>query len=142
MGRGVVMRDLKSQKYPAYLTYELFMSPAFRPLNLAARDVLIQAYYEVDFTSEEKRNQKYAPVVANREESEKTIWQSFKQIMAHGFLKRVKHGGPRSADKAKGRRCLISRENFISQYVDKIPYIWDNIIIDSTYCVKRNLFYA
>lgn len=106
------MRDLKSQKYPAYLTYELFMSPAFRHLKPAARDILIQVFYEIKFASKKKRNQKYAPVVANRDEivltyqeikarlgySEKTIWQSFKQIMAHGFLKVVKHGGGAKGD--------------------------------------------
>lgn len=106
------MRDLKSQKYPAYLTYELFMSDAFRHLKPAARDILIQVYYEVEFASKKKRNQKYAPVVTNRDEivltykeinarlgySEKTIWQSFKQIIAHGFLKIIKYGGGSKGD--------------------------------------------
>jgi len=100
------MKNEKSTKYPAYLTYQLFTSEAFRHLAPSARDVLILTLYEVRFSQSKKRG-KYTPVVLNRNEliipyaeiksrlrySDKTIWSAFRQIMAHGFLKVVKHGG-------------------------------------------------
>ncbi|MBA2883160.1 putative DNA-binding transcriptional regulator AlpA [Desulfosalsimonas propionicica] len=110
------MRDKKSQKYPAYLTYQLYVSSAFRKLRPAAKDILILAYYEIIFPTTkgkpQKKGQKYTFVMINRDEiilsyneikdrlgySEKTIWESFKQILAHGFLKVVKQGGGNKGD--------------------------------------------
>jgi len=106
------MRDLKSQAFPAYLTYELFMSPAFRQLKPAAKDILIQIFFEIKMTPRNKRGKKYTPAIANRNEialpyheiktrlgySDKTIWACFKQMLAHGFLKVEKHGGGSKGD--------------------------------------------
>ena len=83
------------------------MSHAFRDLKPAARDILIQLYFEVEMSSSRTRTKKYTPTVINRHDikltyreikarlgySEKTIWESFKQFLEHGFLKVIKHGG-------------------------------------------------
>ncbi|MEE4601380.1 MAG: hypothetical protein V2J65_08865 [Desulfobacteraceae bacterium] len=88
------------------------MSPAFRKLKPAARDILIQIYFEVDMSSPRKRSRKYVPTVTNRHDikltyreikkrlgySEKTIWEAFKQFYEHGFLKVIKHGGGAKGD--------------------------------------------
>ena len=106
------MRGEHSQKYAGYFTYEIFVSAAFRKLKPAAKDILIQVYFEVEMTSKSKRNKKYVPIVTNRNDirltykeiqyrlgySEKTIWDAFKQLLAHGFLKVVKHGGGAKGD--------------------------------------------
>jgi hypothetical protein len=106
------MRDIKSQKYPAYFTYELFMSNAFRHLRPSAKDILIQVYYEISFSSNRNRSKKYVPVITNRHDirlsyqeigkrlgyKEKAIWAAFRQFMAHGFLKVIKHGGGSKGD--------------------------------------------
>ena len=106
------MLDLKSQKFAGYLTYEVFMSNAFRDLRPAARDILTQLYFEVEMSSRKKRSKKYTPTVTNRHDikltydeikarlhySEKTIWLSFKQFLANGFLQVIKHGGGSKGD--------------------------------------------
>jgi hypothetical protein len=108
---GKRMRNKKSQKYAGYLTYEVFMSPAFRQLRPAGRDILIQVYFEIEMSSGRKRK-KYTPVITNRDNirltykeireclgySNKTIWDAFKQLLAHGFLKVVKAGGGAKGD--------------------------------------------
>ena len=90
-----------------YLTYQLFMSPAFRHLKPSAKDILLQVYFEIKMGSKKRGNGKYSNQVLNRndirmpyreinqrlEYSDKTIWAAFKQIMAHGFLKVVEYGG-------------------------------------------------
>ncbi len=101
------MRDTKSQKFCGYFTYQIFMSEAFRALKPAARDILIQIYFEIKMNSKKKSPKKYTPQVTNRHEikmpyrdireglgySDKTIWKAFKQFMAHGFLNVVTYGG-------------------------------------------------
>ena len=90
-----------------YFTYEVFTSSAFRDLKPAARDILMQAYFEIKMTSRRSRQSKYSQAVINRHDikltyqeikarlgySDKTIWSSFKQILGNGFLKVIKHGG-------------------------------------------------
>ena len=109
---GAKMLDIKSQKYPAYLTYELFMSKAFRELQPSAKDILITLYFEINFSSRKKRSKKYPIQITNRHDirlpyqeirkrlgyQEKTIWSAFRQFMAHGFLKVIEHGGGRKGD--------------------------------------------
>lgn len=87
------------------------MSPAFRALKPAAREILIQIYFEVDMSKKSKRS-KWVSIVTNRDEiklpyreiserlgySDKCIWESFKQIIAHGFLKIIKYGGGAKGD--------------------------------------------
>jgi hypothetical protein len=106
------MRRTDSQKFAGYLTYQVFMSPAFRELKPAARDILTLLYFEVKFSSPRSRSKKYTPTVTNRHNikltyreihtsvgySEKTIWESFKQFLEHGFLKVIKHGGGSKGD--------------------------------------------
>jgi len=103
---GVSMRNIKSQKFCGYQTYELFISPAFRDLKPASREILTLAYYEVKLISP-KKGGKYKAVVSNRYNiklpyieiqtrlgySQKTVWTAFKEILAHGFLEVVKNGG-------------------------------------------------
>lgn len=108
------MLDTNSQKYPGYRTYQLFLSPAYRQLKPAARDILDLILYEIKMTpaSNAKKGKKYSQKLANRNEiimpyreiektlgySQKTIWASFRQILAHGFLEVVKHGGGNKSD--------------------------------------------
>jgi len=100
------MRNIKSQKFCGYLTYELFVSFPFRDLKPASRDILTLVYYEIQLTSPKKRG-KYTPIILNRSDiklpykeikdrlgySNKTIWNAFKEILAHGFLEVVSNGG-------------------------------------------------
>ncbi len=100
------MRDIKSQKFCGYLTYQLYVSGAFRALKPATRDILILIYFEVKLTSAKKRG-KYTPTIVNRDSvkapyaeiqerlgySKKTVWIAFKEILAHGFLEVVENGG-------------------------------------------------
>lgn len=100
------MRDTKSQKFCGYLTYQLFVSEAFRALRPGTRDILILIYFEVNMASKTNKG-KYQPVILNRNEikmpyadiqerlkyTKKTVWIAFKEILAHGFLEMVKHGG-------------------------------------------------
>jgi len=53
-----VMREKNSQKYSGYLTYELFVSRAFRDLKPAARDILQLVYYEIQFMKPKKNHRK------------------------------------------------------------------------------------
>jgi hypothetical protein len=106
------MRKKESQKFAGYLTYQVFMSQAFRNLKPAARDILTQLYFEVEMTSRSQRSKKYTPTLINRNNikltyneihtrlgySEKCIWESFKQFLEHGFLKVIKHGGGAKGD--------------------------------------------
>jgi len=98
------MRDIKSQKFPGYLTYEVFVSEAFRDLKPGTRNILILVYFEIKMTSKKKRG-KYTPTILNDIKlpykeiqerlgySNKTIWTAFKEILAHGFLGVVSNGG-------------------------------------------------
>jgi len=106
------MRDLNSQKFSSYLTYELFNSKAFRALKPATRDILILVYFEIKMTSSKKRSQKYTPIITNREDIKlpyaeiekrlgyhhKTIWEAFKDIFSKGFLEVIKNGGGSKGD--------------------------------------------
>ena len=106
------MKNNKSQKYPGYLTYELFVSQAYRALTPAAKEILILLFFEINMSSRSKRKKKYTPTVVNRDEiilpyreiserlgySEKTIWSSMKQLLAHGFIEIVKYGGGSKGD--------------------------------------------
>jgi hypothetical protein len=109
------VRNKNSQKYPGYLTYQLFVSDAFRYLKPAAKDILLLLYFEIKISSGKSRSKKYTPIVINRHEiklpyadikegskvkpirpdgySDKTIWTSFNQLLAHGFIKVIKIGG-------------------------------------------------
>ena len=105
------MAKNNSQGYPGYLTRELFLSPAFRELKPAAKDILILFYYEIRMKQKDKKG-KESRVVTNKDEikltyrqiwdalkySDKCIWESLKQILAHGFLKVVKYGGGAKGD--------------------------------------------
>lgn len=100
------MRDKKSQKWPMYLTYQLYIHEAFRSLKPAARDILPLLYYEIEYPNRKKKG-KYDATIMNRHEirlpyveirdrlgySDKTIWESFRQLLAHGFIEVVKPGG-------------------------------------------------
>ena len=106
------MRDVKSQKFPGYLTYQLFVSEAFRKLKPAARDILTLLYFRVEMSKRSRRSRKYTPTVTNRHNiklpyeeirmrlgySAKTIWDSYRQFFEHGFLEIVKHGGGSKGD--------------------------------------------
>jgi len=93
------------------MTYQVFMSPAFRDLRPSARDVLTQLYYEIEMTSRTKQG-KYVPTLRNRHViklpyneirqrlgyADKTIWSVFRQIMASGFIKVERYGGGAKGD--------------------------------------------
>lgn len=105
------MKDVKSQKFPGGLTYQMFVSPAFRDLKPASRDVLILIYFEANVTSPKKTG-KYTPVIKNRKDirmpyaeirerlgyTDMTINRAFKDILAHGFLAVEKYGGGAKGD--------------------------------------------
>lgn len=109
--RGGRLKNKDSPKYPGYLTYQLYVSPAFRDLTDAQRDILILIYYEIEMVQKKKRG-KYVEMLKNRNEivisyqeigerlgySDKTIWLAFKAFLAHGFLQVVKHGGGAKGD--------------------------------------------
>jgi hypothetical protein len=106
------MRDPKSQKFCSYLTYQLFVSQAFQELSPAAKNILMQFYFEIEMSSDKKRSKKYSPTIRNRFEivlpyreieqrlgyRARTITTSLKQILAHGFLEKVKRGGSVKGD--------------------------------------------
>lgn len=100
----------KSQKYPGYLKMRLFLSPAFRELRPAAKDILTYLFMHVELKHSNKGKTKH--VVTNRNEivipyqdikeyleyGDKAIWSAFKQFLAHGFLKVIRYGGGRKGD--------------------------------------------
>lgn len=106
------MRKEDSQQFPGYMTYQLYISDAFRGLRPASRDILGLLFFEINIAPHNKRGQKYQPTVTNRNDirlpyaeieerlgySQKTIWTAFKEILAHGFLKVIKYGGGRKGD--------------------------------------------
>lgn len=106
------MRDLKSQKYPGYLKYNLFCSPAFRDLKPATRDIFTLLCYEIELVAARKKSQKYSNDLKNRDGirlpydeikarlkySHKTVWTAFNELFAHGFLEHVKAGGGGKGD--------------------------------------------
>ena len=106
------MRDNKSQKFPAYLTYHLFVSDAFRALKPSAKDILILFCFEIDYLQRRKRNKKGKSVMTNRQDirlpyneiqarlgySTRTIWAAIKDMLAYGFIKIVKYGGGAKGD--------------------------------------------
>lgn len=105
------MRDKKSQKFPGAFTYQLFVSDAFRNLRPSSKEILLLMYFEVKTTSQKKRG-KYTPLMANRHDikmpyaeirdrlkyGDKAIHGSFKELLAHGFIEIIKHGGSVKGD--------------------------------------------
>lgn len=105
------MRKKTSQKFSAYLTYEVFRSDAFRALRPASRDILILLYFEVEMKKSKNRG-KSDRVITNRREiklpyeeikgalyySKKTIWEAFQQLLAHGFIEVIHQGGGAKGD--------------------------------------------
>jgi len=103
------MRKLTSDQYPGYLEYQLFVSPAFRDLKPAIRDIFILMCYEIRLTKKKKRNSnRQVSHVLNRHEiklpykeikkilgykSDKTIWTAFNDLYEHGFIDSAKVGG-------------------------------------------------
>lgn len=102
------MRKLTSEKYPGYLRYDLFCSPAFRDLRPATRDIFTLLTYEIELETQKKTSKdRRVQRVKNRSEiklpydeikdrlgySHKTIWTAFKELFEHGFLDSVKLGG-------------------------------------------------
>jgi len=92
------MLDPDSEKFPPQLKYNLFTSPAFRDLKPASKDILILLYYEIIYHKAGSRGKFYPinldkivmPYKEIRERlgyTDKTIWTSMKDILAHGFMK-------------------------------------------------------
>ena len=91
------MIDPKSERFPVNLQYRLFTSKAFLDLKPASRGILILLYFEIIY-GEDENNGKFYPVNLDeialpykeiREKmgyTDKTIWTSLKDIMAHGFI--------------------------------------------------------
>lgn len=93
------------------MTYQLFVSAAFRDLKPSAKDILQLIYFEIEMTSQKKRG-KYIPVITNRNNiklpyeeimertgyGKKAVWTAFKDILAHGFIEVVHHGGGTKGD--------------------------------------------
>ena len=111
------VRDVESSQYPGYLTYRLFVSDAYRHLKPAAKDILIQFFFEYKLKGKKKsyagkKGREGVTTVINAENiilpyrhiterlgySDKTIWDSIRQFLAHGFLKVIKYGGGRKGD--------------------------------------------
>lgn len=117
MDKKQEIKETDSQKWPGYFTYELFVSPAYRHLKPAAKDILIQFFFEYQLkkkskTYENATGRRLKHHVINRDKiilpydhiktrlgySDNTIWKSIKQIMAHGFLRVVDYGGGAKGD--------------------------------------------
>jgi len=105
----LIMKDPHSEKFPPHLKYNLFTSPAFLDLKPASKMILILFYYEVLYHKAGSRG-KFYPINLNeiilpykeiRERlkyTDKTIWTSIKDILAHGFLKVSSYGGKARGD--------------------------------------------
>lgn len=101
------MRDKKSQKYTPYLNYELFVSDAYLDLKPTSRMVLHLLCLELDANSKAKRQKKYTPTYPNKSDiklpyteimdrlgvQRKAVWVAFKELLEHGFISVVHHGG-------------------------------------------------
>ena len=103
------MKDPDSEKFAPQLKYNLFTSPAFRDLKPASKDILILLYYEVIYHKAGSRGKFYPinldeivlPYKEIRERlgyTDKTIWTSMTDILAHGFLKVSSYGGKARGD--------------------------------------------
>ena len=100
----VVMQNPESKKFPASLQYRLFTSIAFRNMKPASREILILFYFEVNFKKYSSRDRlqpindkhlilPYREIGERLGYSDKTIWTAIQDILAHGFLNIVEHGG-------------------------------------------------
>lgn len=104
------MRSKSSLKYTPYLSYELFASNAYIDLKPSSRHVLMFLCLELNMTPQKQRK-KYVPLYVNKDEikltyvelmdrtrlTRKAIWTAFKDLLEHGFICVMVHGG-----KAKG----------------------------------------
>lgn len=102
------MVNAKSQKFAAYFTKEIFLSPAYRSLRPSAKEILLLVYFKVNFTKGKKGRR----ILANRKDIKlpyreiteslgyqtKAIWDAFKQLLAHGFIEVIEHGGGAKGD--------------------------------------------
>jgi len=102
------MNNSKSQKFAAYFTKEVFLSPAYRALRPSAKEILILTYYKANFNQGKKGkriliNRKdiklpYREITDNLGYQTKAIWGAFKQLLAHGFIEVIDHGGGAKGD--------------------------------------------
>jgi hypothetical protein len=130
------MRKLTSDKYPGYLQYQLFCSPAFRELRAATKDIFILMCFEIDLHKKQDREKNRSTfVVKNRHEiklpydeikkrlgySHKTIWTAFKELFEHGFLDLVKMGGGKKGDPNIYKLCEEWRKWEPGQTIRTLP---------------------
>jgi hypothetical protein len=101
----------KSQKFPGYLTQQLFMSQAYRTMKPASKEIFTMLLFDVKIASKNKKG-KYVPFVENRHElmlpyaqiteylgyKDKAIWTAFKELLEHGFITIEKQGGSKKGD--------------------------------------------
>ena len=94
--------------FPKLLRYKMFLSPAFRDLKPAAKDILILMFFEIQSNSPKQSHLilPYKEIKENLNYTEKTIWTSIKKLLAHGFINVVKKGG-----KSKGDFSIYKIEN-------------------------------
>ena len=89
---------------------DLFLSPAYRDLTGAQKDILTYIYMHVELKTSNTGKTKH--VVTNRKSlvvpykdiagylgySEHTVWEAFKKFLANGFLGVIENGGGRKGD--------------------------------------------
>ena len=101
------MRDSDSEKFAAYMTYSLYCSNAYQTLKPAAKNILGLLYFEIEMFNKKRGKKKFKPIIRNADSikmpyseikdrlnyGHKAIWAAFKEIMAHGFIEIMAHGG-------------------------------------------------
>jgi len=106
------MRRVKSQKYISYFTYEVFVSDAYGSLRASSKEILLLLYFELEYSPQHKRSQKYTPRIVNRNDiklpykdiervrgySKGTIWKALKELLEKGFIKIIRAGGGAKGD--------------------------------------------
>jgi len=105
----VFMIDPDSEKFPAKLQYRIFTSPAFLDLKPASKMILILMYYEIKFKkfgskkkwlplNEDNIVLPYKEIRHRIKYTDKTIWTSIQDLMAHGFINIRSYGGRAKGD--------------------------------------------
>ena len=103
------MIDPDSEKFPAKLQYRIFTSPAFLDLKPASKMILILMYYEIKFKkfgskkkwlplNEDNIVLPYKEIRHRIKYTDKTIWTSIQDLMAHGFINIRSYGGRAKGD--------------------------------------------
>jgi len=102
------MLNKKSQKFAAYFTKEVFLSPSYRALRPSAKEILLLIYFKGNFKKGKKEkwflvNRKdiqlpYREITESLGYQTKAIWDAFKQLLAHGFIEVIEHGGGAKGD--------------------------------------------